>query len=472
MNRMALMNDDSDPVTQAMTAEFEHRCAIQRQVRIQLHDQARARIKTLRERDGLLIAANVRDKTLDPALVEEVLDWVWQLEELGLADAYFPPRHKFVNVWFGHGLFPNEGKRVELEDVMTEWYTRLKNHPAIAQRSNDLLEAVLVAQTWIEPEDSSIHSHPWTGSLRWMKTQAKRVHRLLAPTMLLLVLSGIAACDVLPSQNTGGGANGTPSPSISHGPPTAAVYCPEKSGKYPLDLFQQANAYVALSLDEAVTAGQDGLNVVVLPITATTYDATKSGSFTIQIPPTDPAPEVPTLVNGRLDPVPTIDPSNYYPSAAKRNAALAHNQQVMDAYNAALAHEQAQLEQLRARVKVQTDRLRGFNPPLDSAHPDDSSVWGCALKASQILAGQSGPRWLIFASALDESHWQDTRPLQLTGVRVRVIDYYQIGQTSQFAQYKQGTWEKALRAAGVTDLKFFDPQASSILPPIWAGSGI
>ncbi len=308
---------------------------------------------------------------------------------------------------------------------------------------------------------------PWLRIFSWGRGLAKRLRHLMVPTTLLLSLALVAACDLGglgptgPSGGNTGTAGFTPTPITPHREHLTVMYCPESSGKYPRTLLQQANAYMAASLDAAVRANQDGVDGFVTPINSHTYDETASGAFTIQIPPTTPEPTPPIL-----EPVPTVDPTHMYDSGAKHNAAEHRNQDKIDAYQAALAKEQADLAVVRAQVKHQTDQLRAFTPPVDQKHPTDASVWACALKASQRLANARGARWLVFASSMDETEFVDVKSLQLSGCKVRVIWYDQTGQTSRFAAYKEATWRDALRNAGVADgdIQFFDPQASAVLP--------
>ena len=239
------------------------------------------------------------------------------------------------------------------------------------------------------------------------------------------------------------------------------MYCPQEPGpQYPQADFTAANAFIASSLDAAVVPNVDGISVFVTPITSRTFDETASGDFTMQVPPTDPVPPAPTL-----QPVPTVDPQHLYDSKAKQQQIVDANTKAIRDYQAALGKEQAQLQQVRAQVKTQTDSLRRFIPPADP-DPKDASDWGCVAKASDRLGGVSGQRWLVLSSAMDETEWVDRLPgINLAGVKVRVLFYF--CRDSGTCRYKQSTWRSAFARAGVTDLAFADAQSSALLPPLF-----
>jgi hypothetical protein len=269
----------------------------------------------------------------------------------------------------------------------------------------------------------------------------------------------VVACDL---GGTIGGGSGMPVPTIAaHTQPTPTrpalliQYCDDDTGSYPHQYFCGANQLMASSLEQAITANQNGITLYATAITHNTFDPANTLTPAFSVPtisaygtPPTPAP-IPTTGD------PVIDPPTET-AVAKLN-----NQEVIN-YNQSVAAINQKIQQVKANVRRDGRRLTGWNPLVDTS---GTSILGCFQLAASRFAGQSDMKMIYIASDLENNTDVDytqsfVTDHRLAGVVVHVIYFYNTSASE--AQQKQTQWCHYLKAAGATAVSFTDPGVALI----------
>lgn len=281
----------------------------------------------------------------------------------------------------------------------------------------------------------------------------------LTPLLLSLLL---AAC-ALTTSTVSPGIQVTPVATVTapHRAPVLVQYCADDTGSYPRGDFQGANALVSSSLTASVVANSDGLTLYATLINSDTFNSANTlAPFIIPAIPNYPAlPAVPTPSDN--------NPVSYSATAT----ALANGQSAaITSYNTQMNAVNAQIQSTRTQVASDAKRLTGWNPPVDSRA---TSVWGCLQLARQRFTGQSGTKYLIIASDMQNNTGVDyTADFEsskaLKGVAVHVI--YYACQSAGACESLESTWKQTFTASGATSVQFDDPAETQTITNLFGGA--
>lgn len=286
----------------------------------------------------------------------------------------------------------------------------------------------------------------------------KRLGRL-APLLLSLLL---AAC-ALTTSSARPGVQVTPVATVSvpHRTPVFIQYCADDTGSYPRSDFQGANALVASSLAASVVANSDGLTLYATLINSDTFNSANTlAPFIIPAVPTYPA----------LPAISTPSDNNPVSYSATATALADAQGATIASYNAQMNAVNAQIQATRTKVANDAKRLTGWNPSVDY---QATSVWGCLQLARQRFSGQTGTKYLIIASDMQNNTGVDytadfTSSKALKGVAVHVIFY--ACQSAGACENLEATWKQVFTASGAASVQFDDPAQSQTITNLFGGA--
>ena len=273
--------------------------------------------------------------------------------------------------------------------------------------------------------------------------------------LFLLVPTLLCSCSLLPKISL----KPVPTPSEQ---PIFASYRPhlrmdvwlQDTFDFPRKDFNEAKQAVADAIDKLVQPDSDGNEVHIGLITSNSYDpASTVLSFTIPPIPADPQPPL-------LQPTPTLTSNgDIYSHAQEVNQVAAENAQTEAEYQNRMRLNHQLLARMQSYVRQFTNRIRALNPPVD---PGPTDLWGMFSRAAMRLQGGRGPKYLIIASSLENSTWQEFIPGNaLWGTKVRVIWHY--CQDAPACAANDAFWRGAFLHAGATNVRIFDPAQSQTL---------
>jgi hypothetical protein len=289
----------------------------------------------------------------------------------------------------------------------------------------------------------------------------RRPFLLVAPLLALCLL--LAACaDLLSSVAPKALVTPAATVTLAHRGPVLVQYCADDTGSYPRSDWALANHAVADSLVKSVRANSDGLVLYATAITSNTFDPSNTLA-PFNIPAIANYPTLPT-------PLPTPSQANPVSFSATATAVENENSTGISAYNATVATLNTTVAAIRGQVSTAATRLTNWAPPIDATA---TSIWGCLQLARQRFTGQSGAKYLIIASDMDNNSPVDytadfTAAQALKDVSVRVIYYY--CQAAGQCQDRANSWTPILRGAGAASIIFDDPAQSQALPSLFGGS--
>jgi hypothetical protein len=229
-------------------------------------------------------------------------------------------------------------------------------------------------------------------------------------------------------------------------------YCDDDTGSYPHKYFPQANQLIADSLQDAVTANQQGVTLFATAITHDTFDPknTLDPAFVI---PSIPAYEMPPT------PVPTFAPENPVFDNATATAVRSQTVNGIIAYNGRVAVIKQQIASTKSAIKQDVGRLNSWNPPVDTTA---TSVLGCFQLAATRFQTQSGVKMIYIASDLENNTDVDytqnfAKTHALSGAIVHVIFF--VSANASRDQEKRARWCAYLKSSGASTILFSDPAA-------------
>jgi hypothetical protein len=286
--------------------------------------------------------------------------------------------------------------------------------------------------------------------------------RRLVPLAALLVCLVFASCQAISSTQS---TSVTPVPTIvsAHRNPVFVQYCVDDTGSYPRGDFFAANKLVATSLEQSVIANSDGLTLYATMISSKTFDPSQTlAPFTI--PAIGPYPTLPT-------PLPTPPNDNPVSYSATATTVANQNNAAITSYNAAMAQKTAEIQAAEKQVTNDTTRLTHWNPPIDSTA---TSVWGCLQLARQRFTSQTGTKFLIIASDMQNNTTVDYTSdfiahQYLKGVHVNVI-FFVCQNGAGACQDTQAQWTHVFTASGAQPVQFNDPSQSQTLGNLFGGA--
>ncbi len=289
-----------------------------------------------------------------------------------------------------------------------------------------------------------------------------KLSRRLAPLMAVSLCLAFASCDAISSTNS---TSVTPAPTVTtpHRDAIFVQYCADDTGSYPRADFFLANKLVASSLGQSVAANSDGLQAYATAITSDTYNPSNTLAPFV-IPAIAAYPSLPT-------PLPTPPNDNPVSYSATATTVANQNNAGITSYNDAVAQTTAQVKAVETQVTTDAKRLANWNPKIDSKA---TSVWGCLQLARQRFATQSGTKYLIIASDMQNNTSVDytsdfTAHQYLKGVNVSVI-YYVCQNGAGACQSLQNQWTHVFTASGAKSVKFNDPAQSDALGNLFGGA--
>jgi hypothetical protein len=271
----------------------------------------------------------------------------------------------------------------------------------------------------------------------------------------------VVACDL---GGTIGGGSGMPVPTIAaHTQPTPTrpalliQYCDDDTGSYPRQYFCGANQLMASSLEQAITANQNGITLYATAITHNTFDPANTLTPAFSIPAIQAYPVPPT-------PYPTPVPQGPVTDPPTETAVAKQNDQAIINYNQSVAAINQKIQQAQAAAKHDGGRLTVWDPPVDTS---GTSILGCFQLAASRFAGQSDMKMIYIASDLENNTDVDytqsfVTDHRLAGVIVHVIYLY--SQSASQDSAKRAQWCRYLQAAGATAVIYSDAGSSANLP--------
>jgi hypothetical protein len=269
-----------------------------------------------------------------------------------------------------------------------------------------------------------------------------------------LALLACGACDAL---NQPINAN-TPAPSATMAvrqqpsttrPSVLIQYCDDTTASYPHTYFLAANKLIASSLQQAVTANQDGVTLYATAINHNTFDPRNTlSTFTIPAVPAYGAPPTPW---------PTNAPANPVTDNATATAISDKTQQGIQVYNGTVTVVDQKLNAAKSQVNAELGRLAKWNPGVDSS---GTSILGCFQLAVSRFENQPGAKMIYIASDMENTTDIDytasfVKDQSLAGVIVHVIFFY--SPSASRDQQKRAQWCPLLTAAGAKVVIFHDP---------------
>ena len=287
--------------------------------------------------------------------------------------------------------------------------------------------------------------------------------RRLVPLVALCVCLVLASCEAISSTT---GTSVTPAPTVitTHRNAVFVQYCIDDTGSYPRADFFLANKLVASSLQQSVAANTDGMQLYATLIVSNTDNPVNTlAPFVI------PAiPAYPTL------PTPLATPPNDNPVSygATATAVANQNNTGITKYNTTVAQTTAQVKAIEAQITSDTGRLTNWNPKIDSTA---TSVWGCLQLARQRFTSQTGTKYLIIASDMQNNTNVDytsdfTSSKALKGVNVHVVFYDCENSGAGACQNLQNQWTSVFNGSGAASVQFNDPAQSETLGNLFGGA--
>src|SRR5487761_2554213 len=243
----------------------------------------------------------------------------------------------------------------------------------------------------------------------------------------------------------------TPGPSR---PPLLIQFCNDDTGSYPRSDFNNADQKIASSLENAVTANQQGVTLYATAITHNTFDPSNTlSTFTI-LPSPVFAPTPSPIPITHLDPF--TDPPSW-------TAIAKQNEQAIYTYNGTATAEDQQIQTNKTAITNAVKKLTSWNPPVDDIA---TSILGCFQLAAQRFVGQPGVKMIYIASDLENNTDVDytqnfVKAHSLAGVIVHVIYFY--SQDAGRNYEKEHAWCPYLKSAGASNVLFSDPGQSGTL---------
>lgn len=261
--------------------------------------------------------------------------------------------------------------------------------------------------------------------------------------------------------------SGSPMPTIaarSQPNPTRPAlliqFCNDDTGSFPRKDFQGANKLIASSLLQSVTANQGGVTLYATAITHNTFDSsnTLAPAFTI---PAIPAYGVPPT------PLPTIAAENPVTDPPTQTAIADQTAKGASDYNDAVAVVDQKISAAKAALTSDTQRLIGWNPPMDNIA---TSILGCFQLAASRFQNQPGAKLIYIASDLENNTDVDytqsfVKDRSLADAIVHVIFF--VSPSAARDQQKRAEWCPLLKAAGAKAVLFSDPNSSPTLSDIF-----
>lgn len=243
---------------------------------------------------------------------------------------------------------------------------------------------------------------------------------------------------------------------VPYRPSTLDTTCIDDSGQTDVQFIPQANQLLADVVDAAVQPNSGPFTLYYTLMSGDPYDPAAT-PLVIQIPGLPAQPSPPTL---QRFPPPSDNPF----ADAQAHARIAQaNAATLRAYQQVLARDDAQLAQVRAATKRQSDALRHLPVHLDAS---GTNLFGCvALAADRVAAAPPGTdRWLFLTGDLLNDTTQDDLPpqtLHLHGLHVRALDEWCASASE--CRATKAFWTQYFAAAGTQDVRFFDPAQSQTL---------
>lgn len=284
---------------------------------------------------------------------------------------------------------------------------------------------------------------------RWLKAWS-----IFGLSIMAVVSLYIASCTTIHS----GGASVTPLPTLAvrtlpmpTRPHLVIQYCDDTTGSYyPHGYFPLANQTIAASMQQAVTANQNGMTLFATAITHNTFDPANTLNPAFTIPSVPAYPLLPT-------PVPTLAPDNPVFDPATATAVAGQTINDIHDYNQRVQAIDQTLQTTNSYVASELARLTSWKPTEDNVA---TSVLGCFQLAASRFQGQEGAKMIYIASDLenntDVDYTQDfVTSHELSGVIVHIIYFY--SATASRDQQKRSQWCSYLAAGGAKAVFFSDP---------------
>ena len=237
--------------------------------------------------------------------------------------------------------------------------------------------------------------------------------------------------------------------------PVLVQYCADDTGNYPREDFSAANRLVANSLLQEVVPNSGGLVLYATAITSNTFDPVNTLPPFL-IPPIENYPPLPFASPSQVNPI-------SYPATA--TALAAHSAPAVATYNAQTVSVNDEVKVVKGQVSRDVNRLIAWNPTVDYTA---SSIWGCLQLARTRFFGQSAIKYLIIASAMQNTTNADftsdfASSQALGGVNVHVIFYYcQQQMGSGQCEDKTIYWHDVFNKSGARSVHFDDPAQSQV----------
>lgn len=230
------------------------------------------------------------------------------------------------------------------------------------------------------------------------------------------------------------------------------------SSYFPSSAFDQALHQIADAIDELVEPNSGGATIYIGVISANSYQSS-SIMQVINILPLQADPPQPILAKIACG----DDP---YQCAIREKQAQADYEQALMVWQTTLREQHRQLVVVKATVKKQTDRLRSLanRVSVDTVATDLS---GALEAASEHFQGKQGTKYLIIASDLmQNTEAQNTGAVQLSGVRVKVIN--RTCTDAQVCESNDTYWRTLLLKAGAASVSITDPSNSQAGPILFS----
>lgn len=242
--------------------------------------------------------------------------------------------------------------------------------------------------------------------------------------------------------------------------PILIQFCDDVTGSFPRSDFNGAAQLMASSLEQVVSANQNGVTLFATAINHNTADPANTLNPAFTVPPISAYPTPPT-------PVPTHAPANPVTDPATATAVAQQTTNSILTYNKAATSLDQVVQQTKAEVTQDVSRLTSWNPPQDHIA---TSIYGCFYLAASRFQGQNGIKMIYIASDLENNSNVDytqnfVSAHSLDGVVVHVI--YFVSSSASSDQKKRAMWCPYLKAAGASAVIFSDPTASPTLSDVF-----
>jgi hypothetical protein len=289
--------------------------------------------------------------------------------------------------------------------------------------------------------------------------------KLLCVASMMVILFSLVACGTVGGSISTSGASPLPTLALRNQPattrpPLLIQFCNDDTGSFPRKDFQGANQLMASSLEQAVSANQQGVTLYATAITHNTFDPsnTLNPAFIVPEIPAYETPPTPVPTHGPQDPV--TDPATATAISQQTNSGVI-------SYNGSVASLDQTIEKAKNDVKNDVARLISWNPKVDNIA---TSILGCFQLAASRFQGQSGAKLIYVASDLENNTDVDytqsfVQSHSLAGVIVHVI--YFVSPSAARDQQKRAKWCPFLKSAGASAVLFSDPTASPTLADVF-----